>query len=366
MLTLAADHIINNQAAFARAVEEALALAAQGRLVTFGIKPDRPETGYGYIRADGNRVLEFVEKPDLETARKYLDSGDYYWNSGLFCFTAGLILAELEKHAPELLTSVKACLAASSFGSIDSFDQGVVELDAAAFQDVPSISIDYAVMEKSDHLAVVPCDIGWNDIGSWGALCGLNACDTNGNRVASEGRIMLHDVENCDIRSHDRLVAALGVEDLLIIDTPDALLVAAKDRAQDVKLLYNNLKDADHETYRHHRTVFRPWGSYTVLESGPRFKIKRLEVKPGSSISMQRHYHRSEHWIVVSGMAEVVCDDETFMVGVDESTYIKAGRKHRVSNRGLIDLVMIEVQSGDYLGEDDIVRLQDEYGRFNP
>jgi len=359
LLILAADHLIADLAAFAEAVTQALALAHQGFLVTFGLKPTRPETGFGYIKADGSRVVCFVEKPDEERAREYLAAGNYYWNSGLFCFQAGIILEELARWAPDVLAGVTA-----SLGVEDTAGQGrVLSLESESFSAVPDISIDYAVMEKSDNVAMVPCDLGWSDIGSWSILAGLHPADGQGNHVFGGTETVLEDVQNCDIFGHDRLVAALGVENLLVVDTPDALLVAHKERSQDVKKIYKRLKAEGGETHRQHRRVYRPWGSYTLLGQGPRFKIKRLEIKPGAVISLQRHHHRSEHWIVVSGLAEVTRDDEVFLVDTNESTYIKAGHKHRVANLGLIDLVIIEVQSGDYLGEDDIVRFEDIYGR---
>lgn len=359
MLVLAADHLITDQTAFAQAVEEAKGFARQGRLVTFGIRPSSPETGYGYIEADGNRVLRFVEKPNLDLAREYLASGHYHWNSGMFCFTAGAILAEMRTHCPDIVDALQSCLEQSRRFAEDGFEQ--LELEATLFGQVPDNSIDYAVMEKSANIAVVPCDIGWSDIGSWSALAELSAADPAGNRV--EGEVWLHDVSNTYIRGSDRLVGAVGVEDLIIIDTADALLVANRDHAQDVKHLYNGLKARGHETHKLHRTAHRPWGTYTVLEEGSRYKIKRIVVKPGATLSLQMHHHRSEHWIVVSGMARVINGDKETLVATNESTYIPAGVRHRVSNPGVLDLVMIEVQSGDYLGEDDIVRFEDKYGR---
>lgn len=359
LLVLAADHLIADQAAFAEAVVTAMQLATQGKLVTFGIKPDRPETGYGYIEADGNTVRRFVEKPTLDTAQAYLASGRFLWNSGMFCFQAGVLLQEMEKHCPAILAATRACLAQSRSAEGKGFSQ--LELDPAAFEHVPDDSIDYAVMEKSANVAVVPCDIGWSDIGSWAALGELTAADAEGNRT--EGEAVLHEVANCYIRSEGRLIGAVGVSDLIIVDTPDALLVAARERAQDVKHLYAHLKRAGHEAHRLHRTVHRPWGTYTVLEEGPHFKIKRIEVKPGAALSLQMHHHRSEHWVVVSGTARVVNGQQELFVQTNESTYIPAGHKHRLSNPGLLPLVMIEVQSGQYLGEDDIVRFDDQYGR---
>lgn len=359
MLVLAADHLIADQDAFRDAVQQAEALAREGRIVTFGIHPESPETGYGYIEADGNTVLRFVEKPSLEKAREYLASQRFLWNSGMFCFTAGAMLRELKEHAPDILQATEASLAKSRVATAKGWTQ--VELEPESFAAVREDSIDYAVMEKCTRAAVVPCSIGWSDIGSWAALSELSKADDKGNRV--EGEALLHDVSDCYLVSRDRLIGAVGVEGLIVIDTPDALLIANRDRAQDVKHVFAKLKAQGHEAHRLHRTVHRPWGTYTVLEEGPRFKIKRIEVKPGASLSLQMHHHRSEHWIVVSGMAKVVNGDKEFFVAINESTYIPAGHKHRLENPGVVDLVMIEVQSGEYLGEDDIVRFEDIYGR---
>lgn len=359
LLVLAADHLIADQAAFAAAVESASALAHDGYLVTFGIQPDAPETGYGYIEADGHRVKRFVEKPNANTAAEYVESGRFYWNSGMFCFKASTMIKEMQQHCPVILEAVRVCLAQSRRAEGKGFTQS--ELDAQSFGEVPEDSIDYAVMEKSSRVAVVPCSIGWSDIGSWAALGDLTAADGNGNRV--EGEALLHNVANCSIRSDERLVGVVGVSDLIIVDTPDALLVANKACSQDVKHLYTELKARGHECYKLHRTAHRPWGTYTVLEEGNRYKIKRIEVKPGASLSLQMHHHRSEHWIVVCGMARVVNGENELFVAANESTYIPAGHKHRLENPGVVNLVMIEVQSGEYLGEDDIVRFQDNYGR---
>jgi mannose-1-phosphate guanylyltransferase / mannose-6-phosphate isomerase len=359
LLVLAADHLITDQPAFAHAVAKAISLAAQGMLVTFGIQPETPETGYGYIEADGNKVVRFVEKPSLETAREYLESGKYLWNSGMFCFSAGAMLREMQLHCPEILAASRACLEQSR--RVQGKGHVQIELEPETFGRVPDDSIDYAVMEKSRNVAVVPCNIGWSDIGSWNAVGELTAPDAHGNRIA--GEVMLHDVNNCYIQSNQRIVGAIGVDNLIVIDTPDAVLVADRSRAQDVKLLFARLKAQDHDTHRLHTTVHRPWGTYTVLEEGPRFKIKRIVVKPGGRLSLQMHHHRSEHWVVVSGMAKVVNGDQELFIYTDESTYIPAGHKHRLENPGVVDLVIIEVQSGEYLGEDDIVRFDDIYGR---
>ncbi len=361
LLVLAADHLIADQAAFAQAVASAMQLAAQGKLVTFGIQPDAPETGYGYIEADGNIVKRFVEKPDLKTAQEYVASGRYLWNSGMFCFQAGTMLREMQQHCPAILAATRACIAQS--GSAEGARYSQLTLDATLFKQVPDNSIDYAVMEKSHNVAVVPCSIGWSDIGSWTALGDLTTADAQGNRI--EGEVILHDVNNCYIQSNQRIVGAVGVKNLVIIDTPDAVLVADRNHAQDVKYLYARLKAEGHEAHKIHATVNRPWGTYTVLEEGPKFKIKRIAVKPGASLSLQMHHHRSEHWIVVSGMARVVNGQQELFVNTNESTYIPAGHKHRLENPGMLPLVMIEVQSGEYLGEDDIVRFEDVYGRVS-
>lgn len=362
MLVLTADHLITDVEAFGRAVEAAADLARGERLVTFGIRPDAPETGYGYVEAEGSTVLRFVEKPSLEKAQEYLASGRFLWNSGMFCFTAGSLLRAMERHCPDILSAVRICMDRSRKAEGKGFVQW--ELDPEGFGAVPENSIDYAVMEAAaaeGAVAVVPCTIGWSDIGSWDALGALTAMDDRGNRI--EGEAVLHAVSNCYIRGGDRLIGAVGVENLVIVDTPDALLVADKSRSQEVKALYARLKAEGHEAHRLHRTVHRPWGSYTVLEEGSRFKIKRIVVKPGASLSLQMHHHRSEHWVVLSGMALVVNGDLEIPVRCNESTYIPAGTRHRLSNPGVVDCVMIEVQVGDYVGEDDIVRFEDVYGR---
>lgn len=372
LLVLAADHLIAGQDAFAKAVSQAMLLAEQGKLVTFGITPEAPETGYGYIEADlespflttegqelGFPALRFVEKPSLEIAQEYVATRRYLWNSGIFCFAAGTLLKEMEQHCPAILATTRACMEKSRKTKGNGFTQ--VELDPDAFDLVPDDSIDYAVMEKSSNVAVVPCSIGWSDIGSWSALGDLSEPDSNGNRIV--GEVLAHNVSNCYIQSHERITGVLGINNLIIIDTPDALLVADRSHAQDVKHLYASLKTQGHEAHKFHRTIHRPWGTYTVLEEGPHFKIKRLEVRPGASLSLQMHHHRSEHWVVVCGVAKVINGDQELVINRNESTYIPAGRKHRLENTGVVDLVIIEVQSGEYLGEDDIVRFDDVYGR---
>ncbi|MES2025563.1 MAG: mannose-1-phosphate guanylyltransferase/mannose-6-phosphate isomerase [Pseudomonadota bacterium] len=362
LLVLPADHLIKEHALFAQAVTHAQELASQGYLVTFGIKPTAPETGYGYIESgdalagsQACKVARFVEKPDLATAKDYLASGRFTWNSGMFCFTAGTMLSALRDCAPEVLAAVEKTFAATAL------DKDPVVLDAAAFASVPDISIDYAVMEKAEKVAVIPVSFDWSDIGSWSALAELVAPDERGNRASCE--TVLVDADNCFIQSDSRMIAAVGVDDLFIVDTPDALLIAHNSRAQDVKSVVAQLKLLSHATVQHHRTTHRPWGTYTVLEEGDGFKLKRIVVKPGASLSLQMHHHRSEHWVVVSGTAKVINGEQDILVQRNESTYIPAGTAHRLTNPGVVDCVMIEVQTGDYLGEDDIVRLEDRYGR---
>lgn len=366
MLVLAADHLIEGVEAFEKAVEIARELAGTGKLVTFGVKPTAPETGYGYIErggpldiTDGYGVARFVEKPPLEIARQYVASGRHFWNSGIFCFTAATILSELQLHSPRIHAGALECWR-KTVGS-KRRDDGALKIDNDTFSTLPDLSIDYAVMEKSDRVSMVHAEFSWSDIGSWSAVSGLVRPDEAGNRVV--GDAVLVDAENTFIRAEGRIVAAVGTRNLIIIDTSDALLVADRDRTQDVKKVVEELKFKEHESYKVHRTVVRPWGTYTVLEEGDRFKIKRIVVKPGGILSLQMHHYRSEHWVVVSGMAKVIRDGTPYLVNVNESTFIPAGHKHRVENPGAMELVMIEVQSGDYLGEDDIVRFEDSYGR---
>ncbi len=359
MLVLAADHLIANQTAFQSAVNDAMDLALKGQLVTFGITPHEPNTGYGYIEANGHEVLRFVEKPTLELAETYLATGRFLWNSGMFLFTAETMLSAMQTFCHDILSAAKTCFETSR--TVQSGTTQQIILQEETFGLIQDNSIDYAVMEKAKKVSVVACDMGWTDVGSWTVLGDLVAPDAQGNRIT--GQVCLHDVNNCTISSDNRLVGVVGLDNILIIDTPDALLVASQTRAQDVKHIYAKLKKEGHDVHKVHRTVHRPWGTYTVLEESPSFKIKRIVVKPQGSLSLQMHHHRSEHWIVVSGTAEVINGDKTFLVATNESTYIPAGHKHRLRNPGMIDLVMIEVQSGQYLGEDDIVRFEDNYGR---
>ncbi|EIL91809.1 mannose-1-phosphate guanylyltransferase [Rhodanobacter fulvus Jip2] len=361
LLVLPADHLIGDTAAFAAAVEKALPLAEQGWLVTFGIRPDRPETGFGYIHhgdavGDGYHVDKFVEKPDLATAQSYVADGGYDWNSGMFLFKASRYLEELAAHAPAMLAAVREAHAKASV------DLDFVRIDRDAFARVPDDSIDYAVMEKTRRAAVIPVSCAWSDIGSWSALWQTSAHDAQGN--AHDGDTLAIDTRNSLLRSHDRhLLATVGVDDLIVVTTPDATLVAHRDAAQDVKKIVEKLKAAGRSEHSLHRVVHRPWGKYDSLEEGERFQVKRIVVKPGASLSLQKHHHRAEHWIVVSGTAEVTCDDKVFLLGENQSTYIPLGSKHRLRNPGKLPLELIEVQSGSYLGEDDIVRFDDVYGR---
>lgn len=359
MLVLSADDLINNQDAFQQAVSDAIILAEKNKLVAFGIKPNEANCSHSYLEYNNDNILSINEKPTKEQADSYLSSNRHLWNSGIFLFRAGTCLRIMEKSCPELLNSLKNCLDQSQSIAGKGFSR--LDLEATSFADVPEKSIEEIMMHDTSDLAVVPCDIQWTSIGSWDALSELVSADTNGNRIEAE--TCLHDVTNCHIKSKSRLIGAVGVDDLIIVDTEDALLVANKSRTEDIEKIYTQLKNQNHETHKFHRTVHRPWGNYTVLEESEYFKIKRIVVTPKASLSLQMHHHRSEHWIVVSGMAKVTNGDETFFIKTNESTYIPAGHKHRLENPGVLDLVMIEVQSGEYLGEDDIVRFQDNYGR---
>jgi mannose-1-phosphate guanylyltransferase/mannose-6-phosphate isomerase len=363
LLVLPADHVIRDVPAFQKAVRVALAAAEQGKLVTFGVVPNAPETGYGYIqRAEPgqappgvHRIARFVEKPAVEKAQQFVKSGEYYWNSGMFMFRARRYLQELERLAPQM---AKVCAAA--FASAKS-DLDFTRIDAKAFEQCPSDSIDYAVMEKTGDAVVVPLDAGWSDVGSWAAL--HEACEADGRGNVARGDVISEDSSGCYLYSESRLVAVVGLKDHVVIETKDAVLVAPKDRVQDVKKLVFRLKEQGRYEHSLHREVFRPWGSYDSIENGPRFQVKRLKVKPGATLSLQMHHHRAEHWIVVSGTARITRGDEVFLLEENQSTYIPVGVRHRIENPGKIPVHIIEVQSGSYLGEDDIVRFEDRYGR---
>lgn len=362
VLVLPADHLIGDDTSFAEAVDRARPLATQGWLVTFGIRPDRAETGFGYIRrgtainAGTFSVAQFVEKPKQEVAERYLASDEYEWNSGMFLFKAARYLEELAEHAPRMLEAAEASFASARV------DLDFIRLEAEAFAGAPNDSIDYAVMEKTSRAAVVPVSCGWSDIGSWDALWTASNKDSNDNNL--EGDVIALDTKGTLVRSHERhLVATIGLEDLVVVTTPDATLVARRSASQDVKKIVDDLKSAGRSEHDLHRVVRRPWGSYDSLEQGDRFQVKRIVVKPGAALSLQMHHHRAEHWIVVKGVAEVTCDDKVFLLAENQSTYLPLGSRHRLRNPGKVPVELIEVQSGSYLGEDDIVRFDDVYGR---
>ncbi|MFO1303680.1 MAG: mannose-1-phosphate guanylyltransferase/mannose-6-phosphate isomerase [Burkholderiales bacterium] len=366
MLVLAADHLIRDQAAFSAAVARGAELAREGRLVTFGITPATPETGFGYIecgQSAGPRAFiakAFVEKPPLAKAREFLAAGTHVWNSGMFAFTPAAFLAACEKYAPAVAAAARASWQPLSQRAGDA----MLEIDAATFAAAPDLSIDYAVMEKAaadGAVAVVRGEFDWSDVGSWQAVSELTDADAQGNRGSGE-RVAI-DTRGTFIHSEDRVVATIGVQDLVIVDTPDAVLVAHRDHLQRVKEVVGELKARGHDSYKLHKTVARPWGTYTVLEEGPGFKIKRIEVKPGGSLSLQLHHRRTEHWVVVRGTARVTSGENVFDLPAGESTFIPVETMHRLENRGTEVLAIIEVACGDYIDEDDIVRFDDKYGR---
>ena len=360
MLVLPADHLIHNQDAFHVAVDVARDI---GGLVTFGINPDRPATGYGYIKvgptvADNpavNEVDKFVEKPDLAIAEQYLSEGGYCWNSGMFLFDPAVCIEELQTHCPEVVEHSRQALTAATE------DLDFLRVDREHYQRCPSISIDYALMERAKQVRVVPMSAGWSDIGSWTSLWESGDKDAVGN--VTKGDVILEDVANSYVHSENKLITALGVDGLIIVETHDGLLVTTKQHDQDIKKLVERLKKASRPETELHRKAFRPWGNYDCLDYGERFQVKRIMVKPGESTSMQKHFHRAEHWIVVTGTAEVTCGDKTFMLPENEAAYIPLGEHHRLRNPGKVPLEIIEVQSGAYLGEDDIERFDDQYGR---
>lgn len=363
LLVLAADHHIQNVATFQAAVLHAVALAEAGKLVTFGIVPTRAETGYGYIEQGqplpqgGMAVSRFVEKPDATTAQTYIDSGRYLWNSGMFLFGAQTYLDELAHHAPDILQACQTALAAGSQ------DQDFTRVGQAEFAACRDVSIDYAVMERTDHAAVVPLDAGWTDVGSWASLWAVSEQDAEGNVM--RGDVISHDTERTMVQAGSRLVATLGVSDLVIVDTPDAMLVAHQSRVQDIKKIVDHIKAEGRSEHINHREVYRPWGKYDSIDNGQRYQVKRITVKPGAKLSVQMHHHRAEHWIVVSGTAQITNGDKTYLLSENQSTYIPVGQIHALENPGKIPLELIEVQSGSYLGEDDIVRFEDRYGRVD-
>jgi mannose-1-phosphate guanylyltransferase len=363
LLVLAADHVIQDVSSFVETIKAAVPLAENGKLVTFGIVPSEPHTGYGYIKrgekadnSDGFEVNEFVEKPDLETAVKYCESGEFYWNSGMFLFKASHYLKELKKYRPEIFSVCKESLKNTTK------DHDFVRLDADVFATCPDESVDYAVMENTKDAVVFPLDVGWNDIGAWSALWDVNDKDESGNTTNCD--TILQDTTNSLIHGGERLITTIGLDNIVIVDTKDALLVACKDKVQDVKKIVEQLKSENRNEYKVHREVYRPWGKYDSIDNGQRYQVKRITVNPGEKLSIQMHHHRAEHWIVVSGTASVTNGDKTFLVTENESTYIPIGVIHALENPGKVPLEMIEVQSGSYLGEDDIVRFEDRYGRL--
>jgi mannose-1-phosphate guanylyltransferase/mannose-6-phosphate isomerase len=362
MAVMPADHVITDREAFLDAVRKGCGPAASGRLVTFGVVPDAPETGYGYIRRDAEveggdafDVACFVEKPDLETASRYMNEGDYYWNSGIFLMRTKRWLEEIGRFRPDILES---CRSAMEGGTRD---RNFYRISRAAFLECPSDSIDYAVMEKTDNAAVVPFSAGWSDVGAWSTLWSVCPRNADGNVV--QGDVIAQDTHDALLLAQHRCLATVGLDDVIVVETADAVLVASKEKAQDVKGIVSLLKAGKREECRVHRRVYRPWGSYEGLDSGSRFQVKRLTVKPGAALSLQMHHHRAEHWVVVRGTARVTCGERVFNLHENESTYIRIGEKHRLENPGSIPLEIIEIQSGSYLGEDDIVRFDDVYDR---
>ena len=357
------DHIIHHFEAFFPALNRASEAAREGALVAFGLPPKGPETGYGYIQrgaaltatADAFRVSRYIEKPDKTTAEQLIANGDCYWNSGMFLFMASCYLAELERYSPQVLAAAQTALEESKE------DRDFLCLDPEAFANSPSISIDYAVMEKTKNAVVVPSGISWSDVGSWTTLWELGQKDQNQNVL--QGDVVSHDLENCYVRAESKMVAAIGLENIIIVETEDAVLITQKEHAQDLKILVDDLKAKERIEVSEHRTVYRPWGSYRTIQSGPRYQVKEIIVQPGAKLSLQMHHHRAEHWVVVHGTAQVVRGDEEMTLKTNESIYIPIGTKHRLENSETTPLILIEVQSGDYLGEDDIVRFDDEYGR---
>lgn len=364
LLVLAADHVIEHDEAFHRAIKLATPHAEQGELVTFGIVATGPETGYGYIQRgdkyenDVFKVHRFVEKPDLETARKYLESGEYYWNSGMFLFSAKKYIEELAKFRPDILDACKQSISLVERDVIQDF----IRVDPVAFSACPDESVDYAVMEETEDAVVIPLNAGWNDVGSWSALWEVNNKDDNLNALT--GEIFVHDSNNCYINTDDTFVAAIGVENLVIVNTKDAVLVINKSKVQDVKKVVEYLKNNNRREHKMHRESYRPWGRQDKIVDTPRYHINRVVVKPGGKFSLQKHLHRAEHWVILSGTAEVTLEDKVFLLTENQSTFIPAGATHMLENPGKIPLELLEIESGSYLGEDDIIRFKDHYGHF--
>lgn len=361
LLILAADHVIADQTAFTDAVMKAVPLAEAGKLVTFGILPTEPHTGYGYIKtsvsvADAYEVSSFKEKPDADTAAQYVADGRYYWNSGMFLFKASTVLAELKAHRPDIFDACERAM------KDVSSDLDFIRIDGDAFEACPDDSIDYAVMERTKDAVVVPLDAGWSDIGSWSSLWDVAEKDDAGNAITGDAIVV--DATNSLVRADDKLVALLGLDDVVVVSTKDATIVASKGRVQDAKIIVSELQAANRSEWMLHREVYRPWGKYDSVDHGHRYQVKRITVNPGAKLSVQMHHHRAEHWVVVSGIASVTNGENTFLLSENESTYIPIGAVHALENPGKVPLEVIEIQSGSYLGEDDIVRLSDRYGRL--
>jgi mannose-1-phosphate guanylyltransferase/mannose-6-phosphate isomerase len=360
MVVTSADQTVTDQAAFSAALRRAVAAAGDGAVVILGIAPDKPETGYGYIRADGPKVAQFVEKPDLATAQKYLAQGGYYWNAGMFVLKASVWMAALERFRPDIAAACRTAFAGRST------DAAFVRPDKAAFAAVPAESVDYAVLEKCPgvlDIRMEPLAAGWNDLGAWDAVWQVTPKDAAGN--AQVGDAIVQDCRNTLVHATSRLVSVIGLDDVVVVETPDAVLVARRERSQDVKNVVTHLGREQRGEHALHRKVHRPWGWYDSIDQGPRDQVKRIMVKPGASLSLQMHHHRAEHWIVVTGTAEVTVGDKLILLAENQSTYIPLGEKHRLRNPGKVPLELIEVQSGSYLGEDDIVRFEDTYGRVS-
>jgi len=363
LLVLPADHVLEDHKAFQRALALATIAAENGELVLFGVPANKPETGYGYIKSapdallpEGvSRVAKFVEKPDAQKAAEFVKSGDYFWNSGMFLFRASRFLDELKKHEPDIYDTCLLALERSKY------DGEQISIDAATFECCPNDSIDCAVMEKTQRACVVPLDAGWSDVGCWSSLWDVNEKDSNGN--VTKGDVVVRDSFNCLVHGNGKLVSVIGLQDIVVVETKDAMMIAHKDRVQEVKQLVNTLNEQGRTETQTHCEVYRPWGSYDSVDMGGRFQVKHITVKPGAQLSLQMHHHRAEHWIVVSGTAQVTCNDKTFLLTENQSTYIPITAVHRLANPGKIPLEIIEVQSGSYLGEDDIERLEDVYGR---
>jgi mannose-1-phosphate guanylyltransferase/mannose-6-phosphate isomerase len=364
LLVLPADHVIDDLQVFHTALGVARKAAEQGEMVLFGVPAKRAETGYGYIKTHHSdsqlaagvlEVERFIEKPDLATASEFVAQGDYFWNSGIFLFRCSRYLEELKKHDPDIYDTCQLALSRSKV------DLEFIRIDPGSFECCPDNSIDYAVMEKTERACMVPLTAGWNDVGSWSALWDVQVKDSNGN--CHTGDVVVHDSHNCLVHSQSKLVTMIGLDDVVVVETKDAVMIAHKDRVQDVKQLVNTLTAQGRPEAQNHCQVYRPWGSYDSVDSGNRFQVKRIVVKPGASLSLQKHHHRAEHWIVVSGTARVTCDEKSFLLWENQSTYIPIAAIHRLSNPGKIPLEIIEVQSGSYLGEDDIERFDDVYGR---